>query len=91
MSDSPRLKTSVPGTAAADPGAALTRRVRVRKEDSAFVYAVFEAHEGVLSYTTLDHRAGDLHRDLELSIPAGLADEARRILEDLGEMIYELD
>jgi len=62
-------------------------RVRLRKEASAFAYAVFEAHEGVISPTTLPHRVGDPHRDLELTIPAGLWDDAARILDGLGDQI----
>jgi hypothetical protein len=87
MSDSPKLNPGAP----VDPGAVIVRRVRMRKEDSAFVYAVFESHEGVLSYTTLGHEAGSLHRDLQLSIPATMARDAQRILQSLGDLLYELD
>jgi len=59
------------------------RRIRVRSEDSAFVYAVLEASEGVCAYSTLPHRAGDRHRDLELVIPMGQITEVDRILADL--------
>lgn len=59
------------------------RRIRVRSEDSAFVYAVFEASEGVCAYSTLPHRPGDRHRDLELVIPMGQTAEVDRILADL--------
>ena len=59
------------------------RRVRVRSEDSAFIYAVLEASEGVCAYSTLPHRPGDRHRDLELVIPLGQEIEVDRILADL--------
>jgi hypothetical protein len=58
-------------------------RIRVRKEDSAFVYAVFEVQAGVLAYSTLDHQPGDRFRDLELVIPVGMRSEAQVILESL--------
>ncbi len=58
-------------------------RIRVRKEDSAFVYAVFEVQAGVMAYSTLDHQAGDRFRDLELIIPLGMKSEAKMILDHL--------
>jgi hypothetical protein len=78
-----------------DPKASVIRRIRVRSEDSAFVYAIFEASEGVSAYSTLPNRPGDRHRDLELVIPVGQLPEAERIIKDLiaqfpGE-IYELE
>jgi hypothetical protein len=63
--------------------ASITRRIRVRTADSAFVYAIFEASAGVCAYSTLPHRPGDRHRDLELVIPLGQVPEADRILADL--------
>lgn len=69
----------------------LFRRIRVRKEDSAFVYFILEAHEGIVSYSTLDFRKGDPHRDLELRVPPDFAAEVNRVLERLGGMVYELD
>jgi len=86
MNESPKLQKG----AFSDPGAALVRRVRMRKEDSAWVYTVFESHEGILSYTTLDHQPGDLYRDLEISVPVTMAQEAQRMLGSLGDLIYEI-
>lgn len=77
-----------------DPSASVVRRIRVRSDDSAFVYSVFEASEGVCAYSTLPHSPGDRHRDLELVIPAGQLPEAERILKNLAERLagelYEL-
>lgn len=77
-----------------DPAASVVRRIRVRSEDSAFVYSIFEASEGVCAYSTLPHQPGDRHRDLELVIPAGQLSEVERILKDLTDRlageIYEL-
>jgi len=64
--------------------------IRVRKEDSAFVYFILESHEGITSYSTLDHKPGDAHRDLELRIPPDFVSEVEELLKSLGEMIYEL-
>ena len=62
-------------------------RIRVRKEDSAFVYAVLEASEGIASYSTVDYRAGEWSRDLELQIPAGLRQEVDATLKSLEESL----
>ena len=66
------------------------RRIRVRKEDSAFVYFILESYEGITSYSTLDFKVGDAHRDLELRIAPDFVDEVGALLKSLGEMIYEL-
>ncbi len=74
-------------------GSSLSRmiRIRVKKEDSAFVYFILESNEGVMGYSTLDYEVGDPFRDLELTIPLGLQEEAEEILQQLGELIYDLD
>lgn len=69
----------------------LHRRIRVRKQDSAFVYCVLEAHEGVASYSTLPNGPQDPHRDIELNVPVDFAAEVEEILKELGDLVYELD
>ncbi len=66
------------------------KKIRVRKQDSAFVYFILEASEGITSYSTLDHKPGDPHRDLELRIPPDFVDEVENLLESLGDMVHEL-
>jgi hypothetical protein len=66
------------------------KKIRVRKEDSAFVYFILESYEGIASYSTLDHTQGDAYRDLELRIPPDFVEEVEGLLKDLGEMVYEL-
>lgn len=65
-------------------------RVRVRSEDSAFVYFVMEAHEGVMSYRTLDHQEGVAYRDLEVLIPASQEAEGIQVLERIPEVLWHL-
>ena len=65
------------------------RKIRVRKEDSVFVYFILESYEGITSYSTLDSRSGR-YRDLELRIAPDFLDEVNALLKSLGEMIYEL-
>jgi Domain of unknown function (DUF4911) len=67
------------------------KKIRVRKEDSAFVYFIMESYEGITSYSTLDHKVGDPHRDLELRIAPDFLNEVLELLKELGEMVYELN
>jgi hypothetical protein len=67
------------------------RRVRMKKEDSAFVYALLEASEGITSYTTLPHAPGAPHRDLELQIPEAFVSDVDELLKRLGDLVYDLD
>jgi hypothetical protein len=62
-------------------------RIRVKKEDSAFVYAVLEASEGIASYSTVDYQPGAWFRDLELQIPPGLRQEVDATLRSLEESL----
>ena len=73
------------------PTRSLQRKIRVRKEDSAFVYFVLEANEGIAAYSTLEFKPGDPHRDLLILIPPDFEEDVDRVLKSLGEMIYELE
>ena len=64
--------------------------IRVKKEDSAFVYFILESHEGICSYSTLAFKTGDAYRDLELRIPPDMIQEVDEVLKSLGELIYEI-
>lgn len=66
-------------------------RIRVRKEDSAFIYNVLESSEGVASYSTLPFTPGELHRDLELTYSPDFDEELRDILQGLGDKVYILE
>ena len=67
------------------------KNIRVRKEDSAFVYFILESYEGITSYSTLDHKVGDAYCDLELRIAPDFLTEVQELLKELGDMIYELN
>ena len=68
----------------------LRRKFRSKKEDSAFIYFVLEAQEGVASYSTLPFAKGDAHRDLELRFTQDFAADVQAVVEQLGDRIYEL-
>jgi hypothetical protein len=65
--------------------------VRTRKEDSAFVYHVFEAHEGLVAYSTLPHGVHDAFRDLELLVTPEQKGDLELLLKDLEEWVVVLD
>lgn len=67
------------------------RRIRVRKEDSAFVYCILESHEGITAYSTLDGEPHSPYRDLDLQIPPNFVEEVSEVLEQLGDLVYELE
>lgn len=77
--------TSIPGPALH----AIRRRIRVRKEDSAYVYFILESYEGVTAYSTLDFKVGDPFRDLELLIPPDFLTETEGLIERLGDLIHD--
>ena len=70
--------------------------IRIRKADSAWVYHVLEAQEGIVAYSSLPDRSptsdgqspplspeGLATSVLELTIPDGFLEEMRLVLEDL--------
>ncbi len=58
--------------------------IRTKKEDSAFVYHVFEAHEGLVAYSTLDFKPQDPFRDLELLVTPELKADLDILLVELS-------
>ena len=66
------------------------RTIRVRKEDSAYIYFILESYEGITSYSTLDYEVGSPYRDLELTIPVDFLLEVEDLLKTFGELIYEI-
>lgn len=70
---------------------AIRKRIRVRKEDSAFVYFILESYEGVTAYSTLAFKVGDPNRNLELLIPPDFEGEVEALLQRLGGLVDELE
>lgn len=61
--------------------------IRSKKEDSVFIYHIFEAFEGIASYSTLDFTSQDPYRDLELLVSEDQLSEVHRVLESLGDQV----
>jgi len=57
--------------------------IRARKQESAFIYAVFEASENICACSTRAHVTGDMMRDVELNVPVGMLNEVRHTLGQL--------
>ena len=73
--------------------------IRIHKKDSAFVYAILESLEGMVSYSTVEPstdsnsscKAGSLTRDLELHIPFDFLDEVDEVLEGMRKKFPVLE
>ena len=65
--------------------------IRTHKRDSAFVYAVLEAQEGLVAYTTLPHQHHAQTRELELLVPESSISDLDAVLKSLGPMVEVLD
>ncbi len=61
--------------------------VRTRKEDSAFLYHILEAHEGLVSYSTLPFERHDAVRDLELLVTVEFQSDLEQVLAELSEWV----
>jgi hypothetical protein len=58
-------------------------KIHVRKQDSAYVYFIFESYEGWLAYSTLKFQSGDPFRVLELRVTPDFLKEVRWLLNIL--------
>ncbi len=72
------------------PQFSVKKIIRVKKEDSAYVYFILESYEGITSYSTLEFKTGDAHRDLELRIPPDYVNEVQDLLMRMGDLVYEI-
>jgi hypothetical protein len=61
--------------------------IRVRKQDTAYVYQVLESYEGLTNYSTLPAEKGTPYRDVILHIAPDLRREVEALIERLGTEI----
>lgn len=64
--------------------------VRLPKEDSAFLYFLLEANEGLCFYSTLNHETGQSYREVDIKGTIEFKDEILRILNRLKETTPEI-
>ena len=69
----------------------VSKIIQVRSKDSAFVYAIFESLEGMVSYSTIGHPSVGPYCTLSLSIPEGFTADFEIILEGLRKKIPILE
>ena len=70
---------------------AKTITIRTKKEDSAFLYHVLEANEGLTAYSTLDYVPHHPYRDVELIFSPELEADVRALLEDLSDILIPIE
>ena len=58
--------------------------IRLPKEEAAFAYFQFEAHEGLAFYSTLEHPVGAPYRELLLTTTLEFEEDLMVLLERLG-------
>ena len=61
--------------------------LRVKKEDSAYLYQVIESYEGITNHSTLGEAKGVPHRDVILHIAPDLRHHVERMVEELKKEI----
>ncbi|MCY4524928.1 MAG: hypothetical protein OXB84_09320, partial [Halobacteriovoraceae bacterium] len=57
--------------------------IRVDKKDSAFVYFILEASEGLFFYSTRKHLPAQKYRDIDIKGSVSLSDEITRTVDYL--------
>lgn len=66
------------------------RILQVKKENSAFVYAILESHEGWTAYSTLESPKETPYRRIELLIAPDFEREVTELIEVLGDLVVQV-
>ena len=61
--------------------------LRVRKEDSAYLYQVLESYEGLTNYSTLHREKGHSHCEVVLHLAPDLRTQVEILVENLRSEI----
>lgn len=61
--------------------------LRMRKEDSVYLYQILESYEGLTNYSTLNAEKGQPYRDVVLHVAPDLLPEVERLVERLAREI----
>ena len=61
--------------------------IRVRKQDSAYLYQILESYEGLTNYSTLTEEKGLPYRDIQLHFSPELLPLLKTVLERLKSEI----
>lgn len=63
-------------------------KVKVKKEDAAYLYQILESYEGLTNYSTLDGKKEDTYREILLHLPKDSVDEMGKLLDRLKVEIW---
>lgn len=61
--------------------------IRIKKEDSAYVYRVLESYEGLTNFSTVDGEFSTPFRDIQLHMAPDLVAEVKILIKNLSEEI----
>ncbi len=61
--------------------------LRVRKEDSAYLYQILESYEGCTNFSTVDESKGASHRDIALHIAPDFRSQVEKLVSELQKEI----
>lgn len=59
-------------------------KIRVRKQDSAYLYQILESYEGLANYSTVSQQKDLPYRDIDLHIAPDLREEVERLIDRLS-------
>lgn len=62
--------------------------LRVRKEDSAYLYQILESYEGLTNFSTLERPENPAFRDIELHMAPDLVPHILRLVDHLKSEIF---
>jgi len=62
-------------------------KIRVRKQDSAYLYQILESYEGLTNYSTVSAAKELLYRDIVLHVTPELRPEVEKLIERLSREI----
>lgn len=62
-------------------------KIRVRKQDSAYLYQILESYEGLANYSTVSQQKDLPYRDIELHIAPDLRAEVEALVARLSTEI----
>jgi hypothetical protein len=63
-------------------------QIRTKKSDSAYVYHLLEAHEGLTAYSTLPHNRGEQERGMELIFAPEAEKDVLSLIAELQKMMW---
>jgi hypothetical protein len=67
----------------------IVKVIRIRSEDSAYLYALLEGYEGLANCSTRPHQVGDRHRDIELRASPSRVAELEEVLSEIRKELED--